>query len=161
VLGAATSIMLHEAAHIMVSVAAGEHPTFGFDKLRPTIYSGINSHTEPHKQFLFSAAGLTIQSLLDEGILDIPHRRGAAFERGLLAGGIGTTLFYLTIGRTGSVSDVDFMARTHALTKTQITLIFGSVAALHTFRISRDAHYANFFARPRVDGKLDVGLNLY
>ena len=55
-----------------------------------------------------------MQSVIDEAILDIPHRRGSAFERGLLAGGIGTTLFYLTIGRRGSVSDVDFIARTHA-----------------------------------------------
>jgi hypothetical protein len=101
-----------------------------------------------------------VQSLIDEGILDIPHSRGGAFERGMLGGGIGTTLFYLTIGRRGSVSDVDFMARTHALSATQITLIFGSIAALHTIRISRDPHYANFFARPRADGKIDVGLEL-
>ena len=94
------------------------------------------------------------------GFLDIPHSRGGAFERGMLGGGIGTTLFYLTIGRRGSVSDVDFMARTHALSATQITLIFGSIAALHTIRISRDPHYANFFARPRADGKIDVGLEL-
>ena len=122
-LGSATSLLAHELAHITVALALGKHPSFGFDELRPTIYSGINSHVEPHKQFLFSAAGLTAQSLLDEAILDIPHWRGGAFERGVLAGGIGTTVFYLTIGRSGSVSDVDFMARTHALTKTQITLI--------------------------------------
>ena len=54
-----------------------------------------------------------MQTLIDEAILDIPHRRGAAFERGILGGGIGTTVFYLTIGRRGSVSDVDFIARTH------------------------------------------------
>jgi hypothetical protein len=158
--GFAASILLHEVGHIATAVAVGGHPTFGFDKARPTIYSGINSRLEPHKQFLFSAAGLTMQSLIDEGILDVPHARGGAFERGMLGGGIGTTLFYLTIGRRGSVSDVDFMARTHALTVTQITLIFGSVAAMHTIRISRDPHYANFFARPRADG-LDVGLNLW
>ena len=79
-----------------------------------------------------------MQSLLDEGILDVPHSRGSAFERGLLGGGIGTTLFYLTIGRRGSVSDVDFMARTHVLTTTQVTLLFGSVAALHILRMSRE-----------------------
>ncbi|MEO7086041.1 MAG: hypothetical protein ABI442_08205 [Gemmatimonadaceae bacterium] len=157
-LGAVSSIMLHEMGHIGVALAYGHNPTFGFDKLRPTIYSGINSHTEPHEQFLFSAAGLTVQNLLDEAILDIPHNRGSAFERGLLGGGIGTTLFYLTIGRTGSVSDVDFMARTHALNKLEITAIFGGVSALHTFRMWRDPHYANFFARPRDDGGLDVGL---
>jgi hypothetical protein len=156
--GFTTSILLHEAAHILTAVAVGGHPYFGFDKLRPTVYSGINSHTEPHKQFLFSAAGLTMQSLIDEGVLDIPHSRGGAFERGILGGGVGTTLFYLTIGRKGSVSDVDFMARTHALNALQITVIFGSVAAMHTIRISRDPHYANFFARPR-DGGVDVGLN--
>jgi hypothetical protein len=156
--GAITSILLHEAAHIATSIAVGGRPTFGFDKLRPTIYSGINSHLEPHKQFLFSAAGLTMQSLIDEGILDIPHSRGGAFERGVLGGGIGTTLFYLTIGRTGSVSDVDFMARTHALTKTQITLIFGGLAAMHTIRIARDPAYANFFARQSADGRVQGGI---
>jgi hypothetical protein len=140
--GFAASILFHEAGHIVTAVAVGGHPSFGFDKLRPTIFSGIDSHIEPHKQFLFSAAGLTVQSLIDEGILDIPHSRGGA------------------IGRRGSVSDVDFMARTHALSATQITLIFGSIAALHTIRISRDPHYANFFARPRADGKIDVGLEL-
>ena len=157
--GFGASILLHEVGHIVTAVAVGGHPTFGFDKLRPTVYSGLNSQLEPHKQFLFSAAGLTVQSLIDEGILDIPHSRGGALERGMLGGGIGTSLFYLTIGRRGSVSDIDFMARTHAVTITQATLIFGSVAAMHTIRVWRDPHYANFFARPRADGLLDVGLN--
>src|ERR1041385_7694548 len=155
--GAISSILFHEAAHIATSYAVGGHPTFGFDKLRPTIFSGIDSHIEPHKQFLFSAAGLTAQSVLDEAILDIPHSRGGVFERGLLGGGIGTTLFYLTIGRTGSVSDVDYMARTHVLNKTQITPIYGSNAALHSWRISRNPAYANFFARPTSYG-LDMGV---
>jgi hypothetical protein len=158
-LGATSSILLHEMGHISVALIFGHNPTFGFDKLRPTIYSGIITAKEPHKQFLFSAAGLTVQNVLDEAILDIPHNRGSAFERGILGGGIGTTLFYLTIGRTGSVSDVDFMARTHALNKLQITAIFGGMSAMHAFRMSRDPHYANFFARPRDDGGLDVGLN--
>jgi hypothetical protein len=156
--GVAASILFHEAAHIVTAMAVGGHPTFGFDKLRPTVFSGIDSHIAPHKQFLFSAAGLTAQTLLDEAILDIPHGRGSAFERGVLGGGIGTTLFYLTIGRQGSVSDVDFIARTHALTKTQVTLIYGGITALHAFRISRDPAYANFFARGHPDGRTDVGL---
>jgi hypothetical protein len=143
-----------------VALAVGAGPTFGFDKLRPTVYSGINSQTEPHEQFLFSAAGLTIQSLIDEAILDIPHARGNAFERGMLGGGIGTTVFYLTIGRTGSVSDIDFIARVHGMTKTQCTLVFGGIAALHTVRISRNSRYANFFARPRGDGGMDVGVHI-
>jgi hypothetical protein len=158
--GAVASILLHETGHIAAALIIGNSPTFGFDKLRPTIYSGIDSHLEPHKQFLFSAAGLTVQSLIDEGILDIPHHRGGAFERGMLAGGIGTTAFYLTIGRRGSVSDIEFMARMHGMTRTQSTLLFGGIAALHTVRISRDKHYANFFMRPRSDGRTDVGLNI-
>jgi hypothetical protein len=156
--GFGASILFHEAAHIATAMAVGGHPTFGFDNLRPTIFSGIDTHISPHKQFLFSAAGLTAQTLLDEAILDVPHARGSAFERGLLGGGIGTTLFYLTIGRQGSVSDVDFIARTHALTKTQVTLIYGGVAALHAFRISRNHNYADFFARGRPDGRTDVGV---
>src|SRR4051812_8499698 len=88
--GVATSILLHEAGHIGTSIASGAHPTFGFDKARPTVYSGIDSHKHPRQQFWFSAAGLNVQSLLDEALLDIPHHRGGAFERGLLGGGIGT-----------------------------------------------------------------------
>lgn len=45
-----------------------------FDKGRPTVYSGIDSEKEPHNQFIFSAAGLTTQALIDEAILDIPIR---------------------------------------------------------------------------------------
>ncbi len=158
--GAVSSILFHEAAHVATSYAVGGHPSFGFDEYRPTVFSGVDSHLEPHKQFLFSAAGLTAQSLLDEAILDVPHWRGGVFERGLLGGGIGTTVFYLTIGRWGSVSDVDFMARTHALTKTQITLIFGGIALEHSIRISSDPRYANFFARPSADGRVRFGVEM-
>ena len=156
-LGVTTSILLHETGHIVTSFAVGGHPSFGFDALRPTIYSGIYSDSEPRKQFYFSISGLVVQSLLDEGILDIPHGRGGAFERGLLAGGIGTTVFYLTIGRRGSVSDVDFIARTGVMNKTQVTLLFGTVAASHVWRMTRDASYGYFFVRPRADGRFEVG----
>ena len=159
--GVVSSILLHEAAHVATSYAVGGHPSFAFDdEGRPTIYSGIDSHIDPHRQFLFSAAGLTVQSLLDEAILDVPHSRGGVFERGLLGGGIGTTVFYLTIGRRGAVSDVDFMARTHALTMTQITLIFGGIALEHSIRVARDPSYANFFARPSADGRVRLGVEM-
>lgn len=157
VAGAASSILLHEAGHIVTAYSTGARPTFGFDKGRPTVYSGIDSERYPRRQFWFSSAGLNVQSLLDESILDVPHHSGSAFERGLLAGGIGTTAFYLTIGSSGSVSDVQFMSHLGILTKTQVRLIYGSIAALHTFRISRDPAYANFFARPSANG-LDVGV---
>lgn len=159
-LGAATSLALHEAGHIMTSVALGAHPTFGFNDGRPTIYSGIIGDVDHHDQFLFSAAGLTVQTVLDEAILDIPHHRGSAFERGVLAGGLGTTIFYLTIGRTGSVSDIELMAAMHGMTKTQSTLLFGGISALQIVRIHRDGHYANFFARPSRDGRFDVGVEV-
>jgi len=156
--GAATSILIHEAGHIVAAISTGAHPTFGFDKARPTIYSGIDSERYPRRQFWFSAAGLNIQSVLDEAILDIPHHRGSAFERGLLGGGIGTTVFYLTLGRTGSVSDVDFMSHTGVMSKTQVTVLYGSVALIHTLRIVHDPAYDNFFVRPSAHG-LDFGLN--
>jgi hypothetical protein len=159
-LGAVASILAHEAGHVGTSLALGKHPTFGFDKFRPTVYSGLNSHVEPRDQFFFSAAGLTVQSVIDEAILDIPHSRGSAFERGVLGGGIGTTLFYLTLGRRGSVSDVDFMARTHVMSITQVTVLYGAIAAMHMYRISRDKHYANFFARPRAGSGMDVGVSV-
>jgi hypothetical protein len=161
--GFASSILLHEAGHVVASFSLGGRPTFGFDTGRPTVYSGIDAKDDPHKQFIFSGAGLTVQTLLDEIILDVPHSNPAApasaFERGVLAGGLGTTLFYLTIGRRGSVSDVDFMARTGALSATQVTVIYGSVAALHALRISRSGRYANFFMRPSSDGRLLIGVS--
>jgi len=151
-LGAGVSLLAHESAHMLTSLALGFHPYLAFDKGRPTVFSGIDSNKYPHKQFLFSAAGLTTQALIDEAILDIPHSRGGAFERGMLAAGIGTTLFYITIGRNASVSDISVMARTSSLSKTQLSLIFGGLSAIHALRISRDSTYAHFFVRPTQNG---------
>src|SRR3954464_6863807 len=94
--GFAASLLAHEAAHVATAYAVGAHPYFGFDKGRPTVYSGINVARDPHKQFLFSSMGLNTQAALDEGILDVPHQRGSAFERGVLASGIATAAFYIT-----------------------------------------------------------------
>jgi hypothetical protein len=158
--GFAASLFAHEAAHVATAFAVGSHPYFGFDKGRPTVYSGISVQRDPRKQFLFSSMGLNVQALLDEAILDVPHSRGSAFERGILASGVATAAFYITIGRTASVSDIDFMARTSSLSKTQLSLIYGGVAAMHVVRIRLDEHYANFFARPARDGGLRVGVSL-
>jgi len=153
-LGFGASILAHESAHILTSIALGAHPYIAFSKGRPTVYSGIDSDLHPHKQFIFSAAGLTAQALINEGILDIPHSRGGAIERGILAGGIGTTLFYITLGRNGDVSDIAVMARTSSLSKTQLSLIFGGVSAIHAWRISRDPRYGHFFVGPSPNGAI-------
>ena len=151
-MGFGASILAHETAHLVTAIALGAHPSVAFDKGRPTVYSGIDAETHPHRQFLFSASGLVTQALINELILDVRHSRGGAVERGILAGGIGTTLFYITIGRNGSVSDISFMERTSSLSKTHLSLIFGGVSALHAWRISRDPRYDHFFVRPTVDG---------
>ena len=160
--GFGSSILAHEGAHILAAYALGGRPSFGFDAGRPTIYSGIDAQLEPHKQFVFSSAGLSVQSLIDEGILDAPHssRRAGPFERGVLAGGIATSLFYVTIGRTGSVSDVDYMARTSSLSKTTLTVIYGGTALMHVWRISHNGRYANFFTRPDPAGGVRIGVDL-
>jgi hypothetical protein len=161
--GFASSIVAHEGAHIAASYAVGGRPTFGLNEGRPTIYSGIDASLQPRKQFIFSSAGLTVQNVIDEVLLDSPHHsagRAGAFERGMLAGGIATSLFYVTIGRTGSVSDVDFMARTSTLSKTSISAIYGGVALLHAWRIAHNNRYAEFFARPDPYGGMRVGLTL-
>ena len=160
--GFASSILAHEGAHIVTAYAVGGRPTIGINKGRPTVYSGISARLQPHQQFLFSSMGLNLQAAMDEGILDVPHNRGAPFERGVLAGGIATALFYVTIGRTASVSDIDMMSRTSSLSKTDLTIIYGGVAALHTLRIHRDERYADFFVRPDVSaGKgLKLGVNI-
>jgi hypothetical protein len=152
VAGFATSILAHETAHVVSAAVMGFHPSFGLDHSRPTIYSGIDSQKYPRQQFIFSASGLTTQALINEAILDIPHTGGGAFERGILAGGIGTTLFYITIGRNGSVSDIAFMSRTSSLSKTQLSLIFGGVSAIHALRISKQDRYDHFFVGPTANG---------
>jgi hypothetical protein len=158
--GFVASILLHESAHFASSYLMGYHPHLGFDKHRPTVFSGINETGNHHDQFIFSAAGLTVQDLLDELILDVPHNRGGPFERGILTGGIGTTLFYITAGRNARVSDISVMARTSSLSKGQLSLIFGSVAALHAFRVGRDGRYARFFAAPSATGRLEAGVSV-
>jgi hypothetical protein len=160
--GFATSLLAHEGAHLVTAVAVGGHPTVGLNKGRPTVYSGLDATTQRRQQFLFSSMGLNVQALLDEAVLDVPHDGGGAFERGVLAGGIATAIFYVTLGRTASVSDVDFMARTSSLSKGDITLIYGGVALMHGLRIHHDRRYANFFVRPAPAGApgLRVGMNV-
>jgi hypothetical protein len=160
--GFASSILAHESGHVVAAYAVGGKPSFGFNEARPTIYSGIDARLQPRKQFVFSAAGLTVQTVVDEGILDVPHAAGRAgpFERGMLAGGIATSLFYVTIGRNGSVSDVEYMARTSRLSKTAITAIYGGTALIHIWRIEHNNRYADFFARPNPDGGMRIGVNI-
>jgi hypothetical protein len=162
-LGFISSILAHESGHIVASYAVGGHPSFGFNHWRPTIYSGIDSRLDPHKQFIFSSAGLTVQTLLDETLLDVPHAKGSVagpFERGLLAGGLGTVLFYITLGRNGTVSDVSFMSRTSSLSKNQISLIFGGIALMQAVRIHVKDRYAHFFSVPDATGRFRIGVSL-
>jgi len=162
-LGFLSSILAHESGHIIASYAVGGHPSFGFDHWRPTIYSGIDSELNPHKQFIFSSAGLTVQTLLDETLLDVPHAQGSVagpFERGLLTGGLSTVLFYITLGRNGTVSDVSFMSRTSSLSKNQISLIFGGVGLLQAVRIHVKDRYAHFFAVPDDTGRFRIGISI-
>lgn len=143
-----------------MALAEGSHPYFAMDRGRPTVYSGIDARLDRRKQFLFSSAGLDVQAVLDEGILDVPHSRGSAFERGILAGGIATAYFYATLGRNADNSDITFMARTSSLNKTQASLIYAGLATLHVIRITHDHHYANFFLRPSSGGALSVGVSI-
>jgi len=159
-LGFAASILFHESAHFAASYLVGAHPTVGVDAGRPTVYSGIDANREPHKQLLFSSAGLVAQAALDEAILDIPHAHAGAFERGVLLGGVSTALFYISLGRNASVSDITYIARTSGWSKTQVSLVVGGVAALHTVRIGRTGRYARFFLAPGPDGRLALNARL-
>src|SRR5256885_14901415 len=93
-LGFGLSLFAHESAHVLSSLAMGFHPYVGFDHGRPTIYSGIDTNRYPHKQFIFSASGLTTQAVLDELLLDIPHSSGAAIKRGIVAGWVEIEPFF-------------------------------------------------------------------
>jgi hypothetical protein len=50
------------------------------------------------------------------------------------------------------VSDITFMAKTSSLSKTQLSLIFGGVSAIHALRITRNPSYDHFFIRPTENG---------
>ncbi len=141
-----------------MAYALDAHPYLGLEGGKPTVYSGIDAHLDPRKQFLFASAGLNLQAILDEAILDIPHHRGGAFERGILAGGTATAYFYATIGRNAGNSDITYMASTSALSRTQASLIYAGLATVQTFRIAHDGHYANFFMRPSGAGSVSVGV---
>jgi hypothetical protein len=159
-LGFATSILFHESAHVAASYMVGARPTFGNDAGRPTVYSGIDVTREPHKQLVFSSAGLVAQAALDETLLDVPHRYAGAFERGVLLGGISTAVFYITLGRNASVSDITYIARTSGWSKTQVSLLVGGVAAMHSVRIARGHRYAHFFLAPGPDGRLRLACRI-
>lgn len=129
------------------------------------MYSGLDATLQRHQQYVFSSAGLDIQAILDEAILDVPHHRGTPFERGILAGGIATAYFYATLGRSASNSDITYIARTSSLSKTEASLIYAGIATVHVLRIYRDPHYdaffGDFFASPAPTGALNVGVTLH
>lgn len=140
----------------------GATPGIGIDHFRPVIHSGIDLRVHPAQQFIFSAAGMTTQLLINEVILDIHHGPGPSheFERGILASGVGTVLFYVTLGRNTDVSDVQVMSEASGLSKWTLTAIFGGVAATDVVRIALKKRYAHFFAAPRADGGMNVGAAL-
>lgn len=161
--GFVASLATHEAAHIAVSLIVGANPSIGFNSGRPVMHSGIDAIAHPDQQFAFSASGMVVQLLINEVILDWPRPdRGIAgeFERGVLAGGVGTVLFYFTIGRGSGVSDVQWMDDTSGLSKWSLMAIFGGVAALDVARVLLDRRYAHFFAFPDGTGRLHLGLTM-
>ena len=131
--GFLTSLAAHESAHVLTSLAMGGRPSFGFNQFRPVIHSGIDTMLHADRQFAFSAAGMTMQLILDEIVLDAPHDDHAApeFEKGILASGIGTVVFYFTIGRNASVSDVQQMTQNSGISKWTLTAMFMWLAPSH------------------------------
>jgi hypothetical protein len=161
VLGFFSSIAAHEATHFATSFVVGATPSLGFDKGRPVVHSGIDGDLDPHKQFAFSSSGMGLQLLLNEAILWWPRAEGVAgeFERGILAGGIGTVLFYFTLGRNSPVGDVYWMDQTSSLSKWGLTAIFGGVAATEVLRIVLRKRYMPFFWFPGPDGSVNLGVS--
>lgn len=160
--GFLTSILAHEAAHVATAFFVGGRPSVAFDGPRPVVYSGIDPELHPGDQFVFSSSGMAVQLLINEVILGT-HDDAApagAYERGVLAGGIGTVLFYFTVGRNSPVSDVDHMARHSGVSKWWLTLIYGGVAASDVVRVAVRSRYApHLFALPGPRGALVVGMS--
>lgn len=160
--GFLTSLLAHEAAHLASAFFLGGQPSVGFDRGRPVVYSGIDPQVHPGDQFIFSASGMAVQLAVNEVILGSRHapEPAGAFERGVLAGGIGTVLFYFTVGRNSPVSDVDHMARASGVSKWWLTAIYGGVAASDVARVAVRSRYApHLFALPGPRGELVVGMN--
>ncbi len=159
--GVAVSIAGHELAHVVTAVALGGHPSLYFDAGRPVIHSGIDGVQHPTRCFTFSAAGMAVQLLADEVLLDWPRRDGGPgeFERGVLAGGVGTVMFYLTLGRNAAAGDVEQMHYYSGLSPWTITAIAGGLAASDLLRMVLKQQRPHFFAAPTRDGRLVVGLN--
>ena len=163
-LGFVSSILAHESGHVIASYAVGGHPSFGFNKWRPTIYSGIDSRIDPHKQFIFSSAGLTVQTLLDETLLDVPHargkHRGAVRARAARRRDRHRALLHHPRPHGQRERRDASWPNTSSLSKTQISLIFGGMAAIHAVRIHFKDRYAHFFTVPDASGHLRVGMSL-
>jgi hypothetical protein len=153
-----SSYLLHEAGHVGASIALGARPRFAFDKGRPTVFSGIDMRSEPHKQLVFSSMGLVVQAMLDEAILDIPAAKDSPFARGMLASGLGTALFYITAGRNGAVSDISLISRTSGISKARVSLIVGAVSLAHATRFARARGLCGLFVLPDAEGRLRVGI---
>lgn len=149
-----TSLAAHEAAHVTSSLVMGYTPGLGFDAGRPVIHSGIDEARHHTAQFIFSASGMTTQLVLNEVLLDWPHhgQPASAFTKGMLASGVGTVLFYFTIGRSSNISDVQLMADNSSLSKWELAAIFGGVAATDVVRVLINPRYAHFFAAPTSNG---------
>lgn len=162
VAGAVSSVLVHEAGHVTAAAVLGGSPSVGFDRARPVVYSGLDPALDPDAQFVFSASGMSVQLLLNEALLAWPHETGepaGPLERGVLAGGIGTVLFYFTIGRSASVSDVQQMAQYSGLSKWTLGAMFGGVAALEAVRIWRSDRYGpHFFVLPGPERTVRVGV---
>ena len=161
--GFASSILAHEGAHVVTAYAVGGHPTIGIQQGTPDRLLGdLRSSCSRTSSSSSRAWASTSRRRWTRGSSTCRTVAAPRSSAGVLAGGIATALFYVTIGRTASVSDVDFMARTSSLSKTDITIIYGGVAALHALRIHRDERYADFFVRPDTSaGKgLRVGVDI-
>ena len=131
------------------------------DSGRPVIRSGIDPNADPAGPFAFSAAGMGTQLPINEVVFLLPHRapRASAFEYGLMAGGIGTVAFYLSVGRSSEVGDVQQMVQHSGLSTWGVTAIFGGVALAEIVRLALSKRYLNFFATPTPQNELAFGVS--
>ena len=75
-LGFVSSIIAHESGHVIASYAVGGHPTFGFNHWLPTIYFGIDSRLDPHKQCIFRRPAIPAPKPVDNSPLTHPPASG-------------------------------------------------------------------------------------
>jgi hypothetical protein len=148
ILGAASGFVGHELGHVVADLMTGHHPTFHTTKTGPFYFFAIQpccGHLSNGELYFIASAGLTVNNLSSELILDIgPKLRSHhnPYLKGVLLVDIGLELGYAISGFLESKypnaipaqSDVGSMARALGARPWQVGLTVMAPAVVDIYR---------------------------